>query len=126
MHNEQGVKMLLWSLGAALVELKEVLHDCVPFAEVYEKKEASFLETEHTTALYGFDLMADILENPLQFESRDDTLTVNGNEILADIQLAERSFEEYKWGNAGYYLGDAAKSVLGGPKSLEQIQGMLE
>ena len=126
MHNEQGVKMLLWSLGAALVELKEVLHDCVPFAEIYQNKEASFLETEHTEALYSFDIMTDILQNPLEFKQEDDTLQINGNEILQDIQLAEKSFEEFKWGNAGYYLGDVSKSVLAGPKSLEQIQGILE
>ena len=126
MHNEQGVKMLIWQVGAAIYELKEVLADCVPFAEIYQNKEASFLETEHTQALYSLDIMANILENPLELEISEESLEINGNEILTDIKLAEESFEESQWGNVGYYLGDAAKSVIGGPKSLEQISGMLE
>jgi hypothetical protein len=36
MHDEEGVKMFFWQLGAAIVELKEVLIDCDPFKSVFE------------------------------------------------------------------------------------------
>ena len=115
MHNEEGAKMFLWQLGAAIVELKEVLGDCDPFTQMYtEVSDEEYLHAEYTHALNNLDLMSIIYKNPMQFSSTDDALEINGNDIFSDISHAIKEYQAQNWGNTGFYLGNASKSILGG------------
>jgi hypothetical protein len=126
MHNEKGVEMFFWQLGAAIVEIKEVLKDCDPFTQIYENKksEDDFLTFESTHALNNLDMMSIILKNPKELSSTDDTLEINGNNIYSDLSSAIEEYKEQRWGNAGFYIGQATQSILGGEQSYEQITGM--
>ena len=101
------------SLGAAYYKLGEALQDCLPFTSE-EGSENAFKKISHVKL---------ILEDPKSLVIvANKNLYVNGNNIYPELLSAQREFNEGEWGNAGYFLGEAAKKSLHGKDSFEQLE----
>ena len=51
-----------------------------------------------------------------------DFMQVNGFNLLTDLLNSKNAMDEGTWGNAGYFLGEAARDVLGTKETLEQLE----
>ena len=108
-----GLMDFVNSVGNAFYKLGEALQDCDPFVSE-AGSDAAFKKLLH---------MHMILSNPDNLVAvQGKNLYVNGNNILPDLFSAEREFEEGEWGNAGYFLGEAAKRSLAGEQSFHQLE----
>ena len=108
-----GLMDFVHSLGAAYYRIGEALQDCDPFMKEAGSDEA-FKKMVH------LDL---ILKNPDHIAAvSGKNLYVNGNNILPDLLSAERELKDGEWGNAGYFLGEAAKRTLGGEDTFHQLE----
>ena len=51
-----------------------------------------------------------------------DFMQVNGFNLLTDLLNSKNAMDEGTLGNSGYFLGEAAKDVLGTKETFEQLE----
>ena len=104
--NMQGLSLFIDALGAAFWKLGEALSDCTPFVN----------STNSEQELEQLKEMQLILQHPEDFQAQlsfPESLKINGIQIWKDLFDASQDFIEKDWGNAGYFLGRAARATLG-------------
>ena len=98
-----GFEKFISSLGAAYYKLGEALEDCLPFTEM----------EDFNSSVEIINQMSMILQSPKSINFEKNKMEVNGFNLLTDLLSAKNAMDEGTWGNAGYFLGEAARDVLG-------------
>ena len=102
----EGLTLFVDSLGAAFYKFEEVLADCDPFTKL----------PNAPLALHQLSSMHAIFAKPDSFSAnlaiRD--LKINNLSLWHDLLDSSKDALEGYWGNAGYFLGRAARKVITG------------
>ena len=51
-------------------------------------------------------------------------VSINGIDVSEDLLMANEEYKLERWGNAGYYIGDAARKILSGKESYAQLSAI--
>ena len=125
----QGLINAIYSVGAGIFKLEDVVRDCNPLHQAINIKQGGPGAEEDwalQVILQNLKLQGTIAQSPDDLSASKEHLAINGVEVYFDLLKAHADLAMGDWKASGVNVGHAAKKLLSSEGSYNQMSALYE